>query len=80
MLQDTKTIRFYQGLTDDLIELWQRGYRFDDLQMYLDGFLAALRQTDSIEPFQVHRLEEEVSRYIRDASNFSSPESNPDYY
>lgn len=80
MLQDAKTIRFYQGLTDDLVELWERGYRFDELQLYLDGYLSALRRTNSIEPFQVNRLEEEVSRYIRDPSNFVSTQAQVDYY
>jgi hypothetical protein len=80
MLQDTKTIRFYQGLTDDLVDLWQRGYRFDDLQVYLDGYLSALRDANSIEPFQIHRLEEEVLRYIRDPSNFLATEASADYY
>ncbi|MFN9402854.1 MAG: DUF6761 family protein, partial [Dolichospermum sp.] len=43
MLQDTQTIRYYQRLTDAFVELWNRGYRMDDMRMYLDGYLAALR-------------------------------------
>ncbi|WP_138497762.1 DUF6761 family protein [Nostoc sp. PA-18-2419] len=82
MLQDTQTIRYYQRLTDAFVELWNRGYRMDDMRMYLDGYLAALRHSNAIEPFLIHRLEEEASRYLYDASNFAVPQPQPlrDYY
>ena len=79
MLQDTQTIRYYQRLTDALVELWNRGYRTDDMRMYLDGYLAALRNSHAIEPFLIHRLEEEVTRYLYDASNFVMTQTQPDY-
>lgn len=78
MLQDTLTVRYYQKLTDSLVDLWTRGYRFDDLRLYLDGFLAALRQTNALEPYLIHRLEEEVTRYIYDTSNFEVPQPEPE--
>ncbi len=82
MLQDTLTIRHYQKLTDSLVEMWNRGYRFDSLRLYLDGYLAALRQSSALEPYHIHRLEEEATRYIYDPSNFELPEPEPesDYY
>ncbi|MBW4520176.1 MAG: hypothetical protein KME16_10815 [Scytolyngbya sp. HA4215-MV1] len=80
MLQDTQTIRCYQKLTDALVELWNRGYQFDDLRLYLDGYLAALRHSNTLEPYLIHRLEEEVTRYIYDPSSFEQPESKRDYY
>lgn len=84
MLQDTQTIRYYQRLTDAFVELWNRGYRMDDMRMYLDGFLAALRQSNTIEPHLIHRLEEEARRYLYDASNFAvaqpEPETQHGYY
>jgi hypothetical protein len=80
MLQDTQTIRFYQGLTDNLVDLWHRGYRMDDLLLYLDGYLSALRQTNVLEPYLINRLEEEVRRYIYDPSNFIATETERDYY
>ena len=81
MLQDTRTIRYYQTLTDAFIELWNRGYRTDDMRMYLDGYLAALRNSNGIEPYLIHRLEEEATRFLFDASNFAvaQPEPEPDY-
>ncbi|MEY3867448.1 MAG: DUF6761 family protein [Microcoleaceae cyanobacterium] len=82
MLQDTRTIRHYQKLTDALVEMWNRGYRYDDIRLYLDGYLAALRHTNAIEPYLINRLEEEASRYIYDSSNFAIPQPQPesDYY
>ena len=78
MLQDALTIRHYQKLTDALVDLWRRGYRFTDLQLYIDGYLASLRHSNSVEPYLIHRLEEEVMRYLRDPSNFEL--SEPSYY
>ena len=82
MLQDAQTIRYYQRLTDAFVELWNRGYRTDDMRMYLDGYLASLRQSNAIEAILIHRLEEEASRYLYDVSNFAvtQPEPEPDYY
>ncbi|MDX2241225.1 MAG: DUF6761 family protein [Leptolyngbyaceae cyanobacterium bins.302] len=78
MLQDTLTIRFYQRLTDALVDLWNRGYRFDDLRMYLDGYLAALRHANSLEPYLIHRLEEEMTRFLYDPSNFENVQTQPE--
>jgi hypothetical protein len=78
MLQDTRTIRYYQRLSDALVELWSRGYRFDDMRIYLDGYLAAMRHGDALEPNQIHRLEEEMVRFLYDSSNFAEPEPEPE--
>jgi hypothetical protein len=78
MLQDALTIRYYQRLTDALVEQWNRGYRYDELRLYLDGYLAALRQSNAMEPYMIHRLEEEVSRYLYDPSNFETPQPQPE--
>jgi hypothetical protein len=81
MLQTVETIGHYQRITDALVEMWHRGYRFDDLRLYLDGYLSALRHTSAIESYQINRLEEETIRYIYDPSNFELPElqREPDY-
>jgi hypothetical protein len=82
MLQDTATIRHYQKLSDAMVELWERGYRFDDIRLFLDGYLAALRHTNTIEAYQIHRLEEEIVRYLYDPSSFEPmrPLPEADYY
>jgi len=83
MLQDTRTIRYYQQLTDSIVYLWNRGYRFDELRLYIDGYLAALKHANALEVYLIHRLEEEATRYLRDPSNFEAialPEPESDYY
>ena len=82
MLQDTTSIRYYQKLSDGLVELWNRGYRLDDLRMYLDGYMAALRQANAVEPYLLNRLEEDAMRFLHDQSNFEMPEPQreADYY
>ncbi|GAB4156243.1 MAG: hypothetical protein Fur0046_36140 [Cyanobacteria bacterium J069] len=82
MLQDAQIIRFYQRLTDALNDQWQRGYRFDELRLYLDGYLAALRHSNVVEPYLIHQLEEEATRYLYDPSSFIEPQPQPevDFY
>ncbi|MBX2862776.1 MAG: hypothetical protein KTR27_04410 [Leptolyngbyaceae cyanobacterium MAG.088] len=82
MLQDAKTIRYYQRITDALVDQWNRGYRFDDMRRYIAGYLAALRHSDVLEPYLIHRLEEEVGRFLFDSSNFAmaQPQPEPDYH
>ncbi len=71
MLQEPRTIRNYQKIVDTLVELWDRGYRRDELRLYIDGYLAALRHNHLLEPHLVHRLEEEAIRFLNDTGNFS---------
>lgn len=84
MLTDTQAIRHYQRLTDAMVELWQRGSRYDDLRLYTEGYISCLRHTNSLEPYLINRLEEEIFRYMRDPSNFelSMPQTQleRDYY
>ena len=82
MLRDTQSVRYYQRLTDALVDLWHRGRRFEELRMYMDGYISGLRHTNSLEPYLIHRLEEEVFRFLRDPSNFELPVPQPetDYY
>lgn len=82
MLQDTSTIRFYQKITDAFVEMWNRGDRADELRIYLDGYLAALHNSNAIEPYLIHQLEEEAVRFLYDPYNFALPQPEPetDYY
>ncbi|MBE7385376.1 MAG: hypothetical protein F6J95_028750 [Leptolyngbya sp. SIO1E4] len=82
MLQDAKSVRYYQRITDSLVDHWNRGYRTEELRLYLEGYIAALRHADVLEPYQTNRLETEVLRYLLDPSNFVmvEPERDPDYF
>lgn len=79
MLQDAKTIRYYQRITDALVDQWNRGYRTDDLRRYIAGYLAALRHSDVLEPYLIHRLEDEVQRFLFDTSNFEIAQAQPEH-
>ncbi len=84
MLIDSGTIRYYQKLTDGMVDLWHRGHRFEEIRLYMDGFISCLRQTNSLEAYQIHRLEDEAFRFLRDPSNFElampQMEMEVDYY
>jgi hypothetical protein len=88
MLQDTQSIRYYQKLTDDMVDLWHRGSHYDEIRLYVDGFLSCLRHSHILEPYLIHRLEEEVLGFLRDPYNFEylSPrtqtqtQAEADYY
>ena len=84
MLTDPFAIRYYQKLTDGMVDLWNRGSRYEELRIYMEGFLACLRQANAIESYLIHRLEEEAFRFLRDPSNFESlmpqVERETDYY
>jgi len=78
MLQDTQSIRYYQKLTDALVDMWNRGDRSDELRLYLDGYLAALRHSNALEAYLIHRLEEEAVHYLYDPYNFAVPQPEPE--
>ena len=82
MLQHSQSIRHYQKLTDMMVDLWNRGHRYEDLRMFMDGYVCSLRHSNSLEPYHIHRLEEEAFRFLRDPSNFelSLPVTQVDYY
>jgi hypothetical protein len=82
MLQNPLTIRYYQKLTDAMVDLWHRGRRFEELRLYMEGYLACLRHSNILEAYLIHRLEEDAYRFLRDPSNFelAMPEVERDYY
>ncbi|WP_287130294.1 DUF6761 family protein [Candidatus Cyanaurora vandensis] len=66
MLQDPQTIRHYQRLTDNLAELFYRGYRSEELRLFCNGYITALRHSQILESYEVNRLEQEIERCVRD--------------
>jgi hypothetical protein len=81
MLTDPVVIRYYQKLTDGMVDLWHRGSRYEELRIYMQGYLTCLRLTNVIEGYQIHRLEEEAFRFLRDPSNFelAMPQMQPEH-
>jgi len=86
ILQDPALIRHYQRITDGMVDLYRRRYTFEEIRLYMEGYIACLRNSDLIEQYLIHRLEEQALRFLRDPSNFelSSPqtqmETETDYW
>ena len=86
ILQDLQTIRHYQTITDGMVDLWRRRYNFEEIRLYLDGYIACLRNSNFIEQYQIHKLEEQALSFLRDPSNFelsfpqTQMETDTDYY
>lgn len=80
MLQDSQTIRYYQKLTDAMVDMWNRGYRYEEIKLFTDGYIACLRHSQVIEPYLTHRLESEAYRFLQDPYNFESaiPQPQPE--
>lgn len=80
ILQDSQSIRHYQKITDAMVDLWRRRYSFEEIKLYVDGYIACLRNSDLIEAYHIHRLEEQALRFLRDPSNFelSYPQTETD--
>ena len=83
MLQHSESIRHYQKITDNMVDLWRRGYKVDEIRLYMDGYISCLRQTQTLEFYHINRLEEKAMSFLRDPSNFelsSMVQRETDYY
>lgn len=82
MLQDARVIRYYQRITDTLVDYWHKGYRSDELRLYLEGYIASMRHSGAVESYLINQLEQESLRFLHDTSNFviAQPEVETDYY
>ena len=82
MLQDARVIRYYQRITDTLVDYWNKGYRSDELRLYLEGYVTSLRHSGAIDSYLINKLEQEAIRFLYDTSNFilAQPEVERDYY
>ncbi|MGD1920563.1 MAG: DUF6761 family protein [Pleurocapsa sp.] len=70
IIEDPKSIRHYQKITDGMVDLWRRRYSFEEIRLYMEGYIACLRNSEFIEQYHIHRLEEQTLRFLRDPSNF----------
>ena len=82
MLQDARVIRYYQRITDTLVDHWNKGYRSDELRLYVEGYVTSVRHSGAIESYLINKLEQEAVRFLYDTSNFilPQPEVETDYY
>jgi len=71
MLQDARVIRYYQRITDTLVDYWHKGYRTDELRLYLEGYITSMRHSGAVESYLINQLEQESIRFLYDGSNFA---------
>ncbi len=75
MLQDARVIRYYQRITDTLVDYWNKGYRADELRLYLEGYITSMRHSGAVESYLINQLEQEVIRFLYDSSSFMVPQT-----
>ncbi|MEL6778067.1 MAG: DUF6761 family protein [Cyanobacteria bacterium J06597_16] len=82
MLQDARVIRYYQRITDTLVDYWNKGYRTDELRLYLEGYITSMRHSGAVESYLINQLEQASLKFLYDHSNFvvAQPEVETDYY
>lgn len=62
-MESPRVIRYYQYLTDNLMELYQRGYQPSELRLFLDGYLSALRHSE-LELSEVNQIDERARDFL----------------
>ena len=82
MLQDARIIRYYQRISDTLVDYWNKGYRTDELRLYLEGYITSMRHSGAAESYLINQLEQEALRFLYDSSNFAVAQTQleTDYY
>lgn len=73
MITDPLAIRNYQKITDSLVDMWHKGYTRDELRLFIDGFVAALRVNNSLDVTLIHKLEAEAVKFLYEPANFQDP-------
>ena len=75
-LQDPQAIRHFQSICDACQELTHRYHGPSELRLYADGYLHALRRSDSLDPRELAKLELLIERWILDPSSFIGPDGD----
>ena len=66
-------IRHFQSICDSCQDLVTRFHTPSDLKLYSDGYLQALRNSNSLELKDQEKLERLIERWILDPSSFINP-------
>ena len=66
-------IRHFQSICDCCQDLVTRLHTPSDLKLYSDGYLQALRNSNSLEPKDQEKFERLIDRWILDPSSFIDP-------
>ncbi len=74
--EDPASIRHFQSICDASQELINSLHTPAELRIYADGYLHALRKTESIPLQDQEKLEKLVHRWIMDPSSFIGPDGD----
>ncbi len=69
-------IRHFQSICDGCQDLVTRFHTPSDLKLYSDGYLQALRNSNSLELKDQEKLETLIERWILDPSSFINPDGD----
>ena len=75
-LQHPQAIRHFQSLCDACQELTHRYHTPSELRLYADGYLHALRRSESLDSREMAKLETLIDRWILDPSSFIGPDGD----
>ena len=67
------TIRHFQSICDNCQDLINQNYTQAEIKLFSDGYLQALRNSNSLEPKDQEKLERLIERWILDPSSFIYP-------
>ena len=71
-----QTIRHFQSICDACQDLVSKYHTQEDLRLYADGYLNALRNCNNLSRNDQQKLEELIERWILDPSSFIGPEGD----
>ena len=69
-------IRHFQSICDSCQDLVTRFHTPADLKLYSNGYLQALRNSNSLEQRDQEKLEKLIERLILDPSSFINPDGD----
>ena len=75
-LQHPQAIRHFQSLCDACQQLTHHYHSPSELRLYADGYLHALRRSESLDSRELAKLETLIDRWILDPSSFIGPDGD----
>ena len=72
--ENPKAIRHFQSICDSCQDMITRFHTQNDLKLYSDGYLQALRNCSSLGQRDQVKLERLIERWILDPSSFIDPD------
>ena len=72
--ENPKAIRHFQSICDNCQDLIYQNHTQSDIKLFSDGYLQALRNSNSLEQKDQEKLERLIDKYIKDPSSFFGPD------